>query len=134
MSYELTQQERESAPRLNAQERYDLLVSKLVEQGELWILRDDQGCMLLNTEEEESCIPVWPHPDFARQWATGDWAGAKPEAISLAVWLERWIPGMEEDDVTVAVFPTPDSMGTLAYPYELQASIEKKLAKQARRK
>ena len=52
MSYELTQQERESAPRLNAQERYDLLISKLVEQGELWILRDDQGCMLLNTEEE----------------------------------------------------------------------------------
>lgn len=131
MSYTLTDTERNAALSLNADYRYDHFISKLVEHGELYVLTDEHGVMMLTTEDED-CIPVWPHTEYAEAWANGEWAECKPQAITLKVWMERWIDGMEEDQLCVAVFPTVDQEGIVVEPGEVADAIEKKLGKQGK--
>lgn len=131
MSYTLTDTERNAALSLNADYRYDHFITKLVEHGELYVLTDEHGVMMLTTEDED-CIPVWPHPEYAEAWASGEWADCKPQAITLKVWMDRWIAGMEEDELCVAVFPTVDQEGIVVEPGEVADAIEKKLAKRTK--
>lgn len=126
MSYTLSATDKAAAQQLNDDERFNYFVNKAHEHQEVWILTDEHGCMMLTTEDEEDCIPVWPHADFAKEWAVGDWSQCRAEAISLAVWHSRWAPGMEEDELLVAVFPTNDESGMVVDPRELDAALARK--------
>ena len=53
---------------LDADQRYDHFIQAVVAAGELWILRDAEGCMLLTADDDE-CIPVWPSAELAQMWA-----------------------------------------------------------------
>lgn len=128
MSYELTETERNAALQLNADYRFDHFISKLVEHEELFVLTDEHGVMMLTTEDED-CIPVWPHPEYAQAWAEGEWAECKPQSITLKVWLERWVEGMEQDELCVAVFPTPDQEGIVLEPADVADAVAQKQAK-----
>ena len=108
MSYELSDTERNAALQLNADYRYEHFISKLVEHEELFILTDEHGVMMLTTDDED-CIPVWPHPEYAKAWAEGEWAQCKPQSITLKVWLEKWIDGMEQDEAVCCRVPDPGS-------------------------
>src|SRR5574344_1314506 len=68
MNEPLTQEQYQNTMALDADQRYDHFIQQVVAQGELWILKDEQGCMLL-TADEDDCIPVWPHADYAKAWA-----------------------------------------------------------------
>lgn len=126
MSYTLNEQDKAQVLSLSDNERFNHLVNRVNEQQELWILTDEHGCMMLTTDDDEDCIPVWPHADYARDWAQGDWQHCKPEAISLNVWLKRWVPGMTDDELLVAVFPTLNETGVVVDPYELKAALDRK--------
>ncbi|WP_445400326.1 DUF2750 domain-containing protein [Zobellella sp. An-6] len=128
MSYTLSAADKAAAQTMQDDERFNHFVARVCEHQELWILTDEHGCMMLTSDDDEDCIPVWPHPDYARDWAVDDWSQCKPEAISLQVWLARWVPGMEEDELLVAVFPTADATGVVVDPYELKDAIERKRA------
>ena len=54
MSYELTELERSAALRLNADYRYDHFVSKVARSGELWALKDENGLLFLNSDNDET--------------------------------------------------------------------------------
>lgn len=108
MSYELTETERNGAMNLNAEYRYDHFVMKVARSGELWALKDENGLLFLSADEGEHCLPVWPHAEYAKTWATGDFANYEPQSITLAIWLERWIDGLTQDNISVAVFPIQD--------------------------
>lgn len=130
MSYELTDTERNAAQQLNADYRYDHFISKVAQHGALWILKDEQGLLLLQDEEETS-LPVWPHPDYAKEWASGDLARYQPQSITLAVWLDRWVEGLTQDGISVAVFPLPDGMGIIEDAADLAEALQDKLSQQA---
>ena len=55
----------------------------------------------------------------------------QPQSITLKVWLERWVDGMEQDELCVAVFPTPDQEGMVLDPADVADAIAQK-AGQAR--
>ena len=57
---------------LDDAQRAVYFVKEAVAQNELWILTDEHGCVMLNTEEED-CVPVWPNKEFAQAWATDEW-------------------------------------------------------------
>lgn len=128
MSYELSDSERNGALQLNADYRFEHFISKVAEHESLYILTDEHGVMMLTTEDED-CIPVWPHPDYANAWAQGEWANCKAQEVTLKVWLERWVDGMEQDEVYVAVFPTPDQEGIVLEPADVAEAILQKQAK-----
>lgn len=102
--------------------RYDYLVEQVKEQQTLWSLQDLDGCVMLTTEEED-CIPMWPTEEAAASWAVDDWADCQTLAIPVDEWLERWVPGMQDDDLFVAVFPVQDDLGVVITPYELEERL-----------
>lgn len=105
--------------------RYDYLVEQVKEHKELWTLQDHDGCVMLTTEEED-CIPMWPSEEAAKLWAVDEWKECQPLAIPLNEWQERWVSGMEDDDLFVAVFPVVDDLGVVIPPYELNEKLTPK--------
>lgn len=111
------------------EQRLNYLVKEVVNQKKVWILTDDDGCVMLNTDDED-CAPVWPSEAFAQAWATGDWADCKAVSIDLKTWRTRWTYGLEGDNVAIAVFPGENEEGLVIsaqeFDFELQQQINKK--------
>ena len=55
------------------------------------------------------------------------WKGNQEASIDLKSFLEKWLPGMEKDNLLVAVFPTPAGKSAYVQPAVLQESIEEEL-------
>ena len=100
-------------------------VNETVTQNQLWILTDEHGCVMLNTEDED-CVPVWPNEEFAQAWATEQWQDCRPEAISLNKWFSRWTHGLADDELAIVVFPSQDGQGLVYYPDELEHELKQK--------
>ena len=107
----------------DAEKRFQYLLTEVVAQEEIWILTDDDGCVMLNTEDED-CVPVWPNKEFAEEWATEEWAHCKAEAISLDKWSERWTRGLEEVELSIVVFPDKNLNGLIFFPDEFEHEIK----------
>lgn len=113
----------------DAEKRYKYLVKEVVANREIWILIDEHGCVMLNTEDED-CVPVWPNKEFAEAWATGDWTECKAESISLNKWHSRWTHGLEDDELAVVIFPNQDEDGLVVFPDELDFELKQQVKKQ----
>ncbi|XOV80019.1 MAG: DUF2750 domain-containing protein [Aestuariibacter sp.] len=107
----------------NADNRLSYLLEKVKETKEIWILTDDLGAVMFQSEEED-CIPVWPSKEVAQHWCDGDWEHCRPHAIELAAWQDRWTPGLEDDDVCVLIFPDDNDEGIVMLPWEFQEKLE----------
>ena len=46
-----------------------------------------------------------------------------PKAIPIKDWLSRWTPGLEQDDLLIAVFPTDEDDGTILFPDEFDSQL-----------
>ena len=112
----------------DAEQRFKYLVKEVVSNREIWILKDEHGCVMLNTEDEDA-VPVWPNREFAQSWATGDWQECEPESVSLNKWHSRWTHGLEDDDLAVVIFPDQNEEGLIISPEELGFELKKQSAK-----
>jgi len=110
------------------QKRFNYLLKEVNKNREIWILVDEHGCMMLNTEDED-CVPVWPNKEFAQKWITNDWKECKAEAISLNKWQSRWTPGLEEDELAIVVFPNHAEEGLILFPDEFDFELSKQAKK-----
>jgi len=126
---------------LNTIESYDdekrlsYLLKQVIANQEVWLLTDEHGCMMLNTEDED-CVPVWPDQAFAQRWATGEWQDCKPTAVSLNIWYSRWSLGLADDELAVVIFPIQSSQseqGIVLYPDEFESALQKESKKQQRK-
>ena len=119
---QLTPQRIKEILKLDQQQRVNYLCKEVQKQNQIWLLVDEHGCVMLNTEDED-CVPVWPNKEFAEDWATEEWAHCKAEAISLEKWTERWTQGLEEDELCVVVFPDKNLNGDVFSPAEFQHEL-----------
>tara|TARA_E500000081_G_scaffold151619_1_gene182221 strand:- start:1021 stop:1413 length:393 start_codon:yes stop_codon:yes gene_type:complete len=108
---------------LGAKKRLAFMFETVQQYKQVWILNDDDGCVML-VNEDDDCVPVWPTRDFAQAWATGEWEGCTPKAIPTKDWFSRWTPGLEEDDLLIAVFPTEEGDGTMLFPDEFESQLK----------
>lgn len=122
MTYTLSPKEFHSVSGMSAEERFDYFVDAIIKSKEVWTLSSDQGTVLMSSEGED-CLPVWPHPDFAEQWVSGDWSDCTAMSIDLGVWLERWLPGMDEDGIALAVFPGTEEEGIVVTAKEMRKTV-----------
>ena len=106
-------------------QRAAYFINEVVSQNQLWILTDEHGCVMLNTEEED-CVPVWPNEEFAQAWATDEWQACQAEAISLNKWFSRWSHGLADDELALVVFPSQAEQGLVYYPDELEHELKQK--------
>ena len=123
MTYKLNDKQFESIQKLADHERYDYFLKKVADWEEIWSLHSPEGSVELSSSDGEECLPIWPHPDFAKAWAVDDWSDCQPKAINLEVWLERWTPGLERDNTMLAVFPVNEEEWLVMTPSELQEAI-----------
>ncbi|RJG48089.1 DUF2750 domain-containing protein [Motilimonas pumila] len=117
---------------MNPEQRMQYLFKQCVAEQAVWILTDEHGCVMLNTDDED-CVPVWPDQAFAEQWATGDWQDCKAKSIALEKWLQKWTPGLLDDELAVVIFPQPGEDGLVIDPEELDFELNQQLKKQRRR-
>lgn len=109
---------------LNPEQRLKYLIKEVITHQQIWILTDQDGCVMLNTEDED-CAPVWPNQETAQAWAVDEWADCKPKAIDLKTWYSRWTQGLEDDDVAIAVFPSENEEGLVISAQELDFELKK---------
>lgn len=126
----MTTPDLETIQKYNAEQLYSHFVSEAATQKQIWILTDEYGSVMLNTDDED-CVPVWPSKELAEAWATGEWSDCKAEAISLKKWHSRWTGGLEEDGFAVVICPIEEQDGLVVYPEELDKALEKKTRKLA---
>lgn len=126
MGWKMLPQEFVGVTKLAPRERYEYFVKKVADYEELWGLWND-GWALLENNELELQLPVWPHPDFAEAFARDGWSEYRPKLIGLDDWLEEWIPRMLREGQKVAVFPTVGSLTTTADPRRLRHDLELEL-------
>ena len=113
---------------LKAPQRYVHWIKKVADEQQLWSLWQEGGWALAGDTTGRQLVPVWPHSKYAELCAEGPWAGYQPRSIALDAWLNRWIPGMEEDQRLVAVFPTPSDKGICVEPERLEQDLRAELA------
>ncbi|MCE0494269.1 DUF2750 domain-containing protein [Vibrio sp. DNF-1] len=102
--------------------------NRVTKELKIWLLVDEHGSVLL-TADDEDCVPVWPTQSCAEQWATEEWEGFTTEAISVSKWKSRWTMGLEEDDLSVIVFPDQQGEGIVLYPEEFEFELTKRESK-----
>ena len=107
---------------LSPEKRYQYLLKQVSLLQEIWILTDEHGCVMLNTEDED-CVPIWPSKDHAEAWATGDWSNCSATVISKKDWHQRWTNGLQEDDLALAIFPNPNEDGLVILPEEFEHDL-----------
>ena len=112
----------------DAEKRLSYLLKEVTTQRQIWILTDEHGCVMLNTEDED-CVPVWPNAEFAQAWATGEWAECKAEAISIAKWQSRWTNGLLDDELALVIFPNQAEDGLVLFPDEFDMELQKQIKK-----
>ncbi len=108
----------------DADQRFKYLLKEVVANNTIWILTDTDGCVMLNTEDED-CVPVWPNQEFAQAWATGEWADCKAEEITLAKWHSHWTQGLEDDELAIVIFPNDNEEGLVVFPDELDFELKR---------
>ncbi len=119
----MSPEEHKALSEMSAEERYDYLMEAIVENEQVWTLKSDEGMVLMSAEGAE-CLPIWPHAEFAKEWASGNWADCSPSSIDLDSWMARWLPGMEEDGYSLAIFPSANEEGIVITPRELREALE----------
>ncbi|MGF1702283.1 DUF2750 domain-containing protein [Photobacterium makurazakiensis] len=129
MSTSLEASQVEAIQGYDTEKRYKYLVKEVVANREIWILTDEHGCVMLNTDDED-CVPVWPNQEFAESWATGEWDNCKAESISLNKWHSRWTHGLEDDELAIVIFPNQNEDGLVVYPDELDFELKQQARKQ----
>lgn len=103
--------------------RISYFFKEVVANNSIWILTDEHGAVMLNTEDED-CIPVWPNEEFATAWATDEWQDCTAEKVSLNKWFSRWTLGLEDDGLAIVVFPNQLDEGCIFEPQEVEFEIK----------
>lgn len=106
----------------NAFERLEASLQQIKNAKELFILKDEHGCVMLTTDDEDG-VPVWPDASLAALWATEDWSDCETMAISTQDFLTKWVPGMTQDDLMVMVCPVPGEEGEVITPAHFAEKI-----------
>ena len=105
-SYEVNPHEYASVIDLSGADRYEYSINKIADWEEVWSVRGVDGWGLVSDDNGRQLVPMWPAREFALACCVGASKSCSPEPIALTHWLERWIPGMQADGRSCAVFST----------------------------
>ena len=101
-----------------AEQRYSYLINQIKKNHQLWILADDVGAVMFNSDHED-CIAVWSEEALAKLWCTDDWQHCQPLAITKDKWINDWLPGLQEDEVAILIMPDLNDEGLVIESWEM---------------
>ncbi|WP_233401649.1 DUF2750 domain-containing protein [Marinomonas ostreistagni] len=109
--------------RETSQSRYDLFVKHLSKGGVCFTLADEEGCLNL-TVGNERVLPIWPTAELANEWASAEHQEFSALEISNEAFVETWLPGMQNDNISVGVAPNMAGEGIVVQAMELKQEIQ----------
>ncbi|CAM3879564.1 DUF2750 domain-containing protein [Litorimonas haliclonae] len=89
--------------KLNAPERYNHFVKKVVDYEEVWGLFSD-GWATTQDDKNNKLVPLWPQQEYALLNATGDWIDFEPKAILLDEFLDMFVSELQASNYGLSVF------------------------------
>jgi hypothetical protein len=102
------------------EDRLQYFVEKCNETGQVWTVATDEDIVVLAGENDEPFVLAFPHPEFGQDWfSTTDVDDVELVAIGTEDWAREILPGLQEAEIPVLVFPTSESDGTMTQPDEL---------------
>lgn len=115
--YELSGEELRRVIATPADARLNYFVEKCTETGQVWTVGADEELIVLATDDEEPFVVAFPHPEFGQDWfSTTDLDDVDLVAIGTDDWAREILPGLQEANIQILVFPTSDNEGTLTSP------------------
>lgn len=109
--------------------RFEYALTQMVEKQNLWGLYGESGWVMLKAEED-ACIPIWPHKEFAESWVKDEFPNCAPKRIDFVEWVDVWLPGMKNNNTLILVFPLgEDEEGIMLEAEEMIDCIEEDLKK-----
>ncbi|MCI0569535.1 MAG: DUF2750 domain-containing protein [Myxococcaceae bacterium] len=111
---------------MDARARYDYFVRRIADSEEVWGLFNDGWATAAN-DLGDKALPFWPERELAEVCSTAEWATYTPARIPVAEFLQKWLRGMEQEALLVAVFPTPQDKGVCVQPSKLAADLKVEL-------
>lgn len=90
--------------RLPSSDRYDQVLNLIKKQHSIWALADSEGCLIIDLGSDK-VLPIWPDQTLAQAWGEKDHEGFEALEIKATDWVEKWLPGMQNDGFSVGVAP-----------------------------
>ncbi len=85
----------------------------------IWLIRNDDGPVLLEDEDGRRAIPLWPDEVSAAAMLRGNWGSFKTEAIEHRH-LVGWLENLSDEGVDIAAYPDRDLNGYILSAAELR--------------
>jgi hypothetical protein len=107
-------QEFSAVIKIPANVRYEYFIKKIVDYEEVWALLCDDGYAMANDADGNLAYPFWPRKEFAQYCAIDDWEGCSAVSINLYDFIDKWIPGIKDENLKISIFPNNDDASLVA--------------------
>jgi hypothetical protein len=123
--YELPGDELRRVIGTSAEERLAYFVSKSKESGQVWTIGAGEELIVLADDEDQPFVVAFPHPEFGQEWfTTTDLDDVDLVAVGTEDWTREILPGLQEAEIAILVFPTSENEGMLSSPDDLAKLIQ----------
>lgn len=119
----MTEAEVSAVVQLSKEEKYDYLLRQMIAQKEVWIIFDEDGMVLFESDKGEIVIPVWPHQEVAQLFCVGEYVDCQPGTVTLADFRKNELTEAVEQQFLVSVMPVPGMPALLVAPGEMENGL-----------
>ena len=108
--------------RLQSQARYEAVIQACQQRQSIWLLQDEQGCLLVELGKER-ILPIWPQSSLAEEWRLSEHASFVATQISYNDLVDKWLPGLDRDGIKLGVAPNLAGESMVVDAIEFAAEI-----------
>lgn len=126
MSWVLKEKEISALLVAEGKRRYEYFIHRVCDTEQIWGLYD--GGWAHMGDGENKFLPLWPHEEYARRFALGEWSSYQPQEIELHEFLQDWLSDLTAKGVGVAIFPTAFAGAVTVSLADLEAHLRHELA------
>lgn len=112
--YALTGEELRQLIEAPVEARAAYFMQKVSETGQVWTIGAEDELIVLSGDDEEPFVVCFPHPEFGQDWfSTTEIEDVDLVAVRTEDWVKEILPGLEESNIGILVFPTSEGDGAL---------------------
>lgn len=123
MRYSPYEHEYEAVSAMNENELLEYFLTRVFETEEVWGL-DDGIEWIMQDNNGQLSMPVWPYQLFAKESAVNDWQHCHPEAQSLEVFLQNTVAMLMDEQAMLDIMPQSSAVSCLISPQQLKSILE----------
>ena len=122
----MTQQSFDEILTMDCEDRYDIFLTMVADERDIWILvNDDNEFLKIHSDDLDiEFLPVWPHADFTTPYCADNADGLKPKSITVPEFFTKWVPGLTRDGLDIGVFPNGGSDVWVMSPAEVKDDLQ----------